>query len=129
MQAPPPPLPITSTKGLLRESKWLDELSVECKVECEGKEVETVCRIGLGEVTFDNAGCSFPLNKVTKIKVAYLSYEKSLYVTVDETVNKHTREGKYRITIDNDAQDDLYLLLARLMLEKIALLEHDIELK
>ena len=89
--------------------------------------METVCHIGLGEVTFDNAGCCFQLSRIAKMKVAYRGYEKSLLVTVDEVVGKQNREGKFRITIENDSQDDLYLLFARLVLEKIALLEYEVD--
>ena len=76
------------------------------------------CKVTAGELQFSN-NCSFRLSKITKMKVAYDEYQKCLWLTYWDTTNNKTQENKLRLHIVHDVKDELYLLFARIVQQKM----------
>jgi hypothetical protein len=68
-----------------------------------------------------NGGCRFKLGKITKMKILYENYQKCIWFTYED-------ELKFKIHIENDSNDDLYLLLSKILVQKLTLLEYEIDM-
>jgi hypothetical protein len=56
------------------------------------------------------------------MKIAYEDYQKCLWLTYEDTIKNRPQEGKLRLHIPKDVRDDLYLLFARILMQKLELL-------
>lgn len=101
----------------------MQDLLVLCVINYGGKAVEVGCQVVAGELQFSN-GCAFRLNKITKMKVGYEDYQKCLWLTIEDTSKNRIQESKLRLHIHHDIRDDLYLLFAAILLQKLALNGH-----
>lgn len=72
---------------------------------------------------FVNGGCRFKLGKITKMKILYEQYQKCIWFTFDDQAKT---ELKFKIYLENDSNDDLYLLFSRILVQKLNLLGYEI---
>lgn len=114
------PSAIREKDKLAGRGEW-DNLLVLCVIVYEGKAAEVGCQVTAGELQFSN-GCALRLSKITKMKVAYEEYQKCLWLTYEDNSKNHAQEAKLRLHIPNDIKDDLYILFARILLQKLALM-------
>lgn len=63
------------------------------------------------------------------MKILYHDYEKCICFTYDELRDKKTIEIKFRIFVENDTKDDLYLFYSKIIVEKLILMDYSIDLK
>ena len=63
------------------------------------------------------------------MKVLSENYQKFIIFTYDDVRNKKTIEVKFKIFIENDTKDDLYILFAKIITEKLILLDYQLDLK
>lgn len=111
-------------------SSWINESEARCVVEYQGRREEAVCRFGNGELVIVDGGCRFRLERITKVKALYENYQRCLWITCDEQSRNVLGSGlKFKISIENDSKDDLYLLFSRIVVAKLTLLEYDIDPK
>jgi hypothetical protein len=133
IETPPPPLNKQPSRESERtrmslpvKSNWISQNELRCTVELHGRREETVCRFANGELVIVDGGCRFKLERIGKIKALYENYQRCLWITCEEE-SKGRNEVKFKISIENDARDDLYLLLARILVAKLTLLGYDID--
>lgn len=106
----------------MEKCKW-DEPFTQCVIFFGGNLINVGCRVTAGELQFSN-DCSFRLSKISKIKVAYEEYQKCLWLTYEDNTKNKAQESKLRLHIVHDVKDELYLLFARMVLQKMALIGH-----
>ncbi len=58
----------------------------------------------------------------------YENYQKCICFTYNDLLNRKNIEVKFKITIDNDVMDDLYLLFAKIILQKLILMDCAVDL-
>ena len=62
------------------------------------------------------------------MRILYENYQKVIIFSYDKTKGKSTPEIKFKISIDNDIKDDLYLLFSKIIIEKMMIMDHQIDL-
>ena len=63
------------------------------------------------------------------MKVLYQNYQKAIIFTYDDLKGKKNSSFKFKILIDNDTKDDLYLLFSKIIVEKLLLFDYEVDLK
>lgn len=63
------------------------------------------------------------------MKVLFQNYQKCIVFTYDDLRGKKTTEVRFKIYIESDMKDDLYILFAKIVVEKLILLDFEINLK
>lgn len=57
------------------------------------------------------------------------NYHRVIFITYDELSKNPIRtETKLKISLENDSQDDLYLLASKIIVQKLLILDYEIDL-
>ncbi len=57
------------------------------------------------------------------------NYHRVIIITYDELSKNPIRtESKLKISLENDSQDDLYLLASKIIVQKLLILDYEIDL-
>ena len=58
------------------------------------------------------------------MRILYENYQKVIIFSYDKMKGSKSVELKFKIYIDNDSKDDLYLLFSKIIVEKMIMMDH-----